>query len=404
MLRRAEQQPSSAQPSPLPGSPTAGLIADSSSPPASTAPLLSSQLPSSHPPRLPRCSLRLVFVVCTIVQVSVACVCVWYIGYASQLSTVSTLSGQLRNQTVAHMIDQISSELSGPILAVNEVDLNTQQRMLSIGWGSTGDPYAALDWSTDVSYYTALANIIRHYPGVTATAMQTSTSVLLTAGLLFNDTDANASPPQLGFLNQDVQSGWRWLYWKSSYLQTLSRMSLLNDIDLLATTANWFDILPTDDLANGRAHPLYSFGYVDPTINNWWVVGMQTADRAIADNNTNVINVGWSIPVYGVNHNTASVTETLSICKPHINTQPNVTWMWEMAYAANATGCPRAPFLLHQAAAQQSRIDSGQPAFPVVDWVRNVTHPRPIDIRSQYCPMSSSHVRLSGVLLCDGRR
>ena len=101
--------------------------------------------------------------------------CVWYIGYASQLSTVSTLSGQLRNQTIAHMVDQVASELSGPILAVNEVDLNTQQRMLATGWGAGGDPYAALDWSEDVSYYTALANIIRHYPGVTATAMQTST-------------------------------------------------------------------------------------------------------------------------------------------------------------------------------------------------------------------------------------
>ena len=240
------------------------------SPSSSSSPLLSSQLPQppSRPPRLPRCSLRLVFVVCTIVQVSVACVCVWGIGYASQLSTVNTLSEQLRNSTLAHMLDQVSSQLSGPILAVIEVDLNTQQRMLGTGWGGSGAPYTALHWSNDVAYYTALANIIRHYPGVTATAMQTSTSVLLTAVLLFNDTDANASPPQLGFINQDVQSGWQWKYWPLAYHQTLSRMSLLNDIDILATTANWFDILPASDLANGRAHPIVSLGYVDNRINN----------------------------------------------------------------------------------------------------------------------------------------
>lgn len=108
--------------------------------------------------------------------------------------------------------------------------------------------------------------------------------------------------------------------------------------------------------------------------NNWYVKGLQTATSAIENNSTNVINVGWSIPVYAVNHNTASVTETLSICKPHINLSPNVTWMWEVAYAANATDSPRAPFLFQQAAAQQQRIDSGLPAFPVLDWVRRHAH------------------------------
>ena len=378
----------------------ADKLQSSMAPASNTAPLLSNQLPPSRSQRLPRCSLRLVFVFCTILQVSVACVCVWYIGYASQLSTVSTLSGQLRNQTIAHMIDQVSSQLSGPILAVNEVDLNTQQRMLATGWGTGGNPQAALDWSTDVSYYTALANIIRHYPGVTATAMQTSTSVLLTAALVFNNTDANASPPQLAFINQDEQSDWQWKFWESSYNQTLSRMELLNDIDILATTANWFDILPPGDLANGRAHPLGSFGYVDPNVNNcerhrphtpravhhrppsltseymcavWLVVRVggvcDDAMTAIEHNNTGVINVGWSIPEYVVNHNTASVTETLSICKPHLNMSPNVTWMWEIAYAANATASPRAPFLFEQAAAQQERIDNGSLPFPVLDWV-----------------------------------
>lgn len=268
------------------------------------------------------------------------------------------------------MIDQVASQLSGPILAVNEVDLNTQQRMLSTGWGTTGDPYDALDWSQDVSYYTALANIIRHYPGVTATAMQTSATVLMTAALAFNDKDANATPPQIAFINQDWKTNYSWNAWYSSYNQTVSRMELLNDIDILATTANWFDILPAGDLDNGRAHPLAKLGYVDPSWNNWYVIANRTAINAVKTNNTGVINVGWSIPIYAVNHNTASVTETLSICKPHINMSPNVTWMWAMAHAANATGCPRAPYLLGQAAAQQARVDNGLPLFPVVDWVR----------------------------------
>ena len=192
--------------------------------------------------------------------------------------------------------------------------------------------------------------------------------------MLFNNTDANATPPQLGFINQDVQSGWEWVFWQSHYNQTLTRTSLLNSFDILATTANWFDILPAGDLDYGRSHPLLSLGYVDPTWNNWWVLCMRTAQNAIRNNETSVINVGWSIPIYAVNHNTASVTETLSICKPHINTAPNVTWMFEVAHAANVSGSPRAGFLYNQAASQQQRIDSGLPLRPVVEWVRANTH------------------------------
>ena len=237
-------------------------------------PMLSSCTPStlsrrSPYPDLPRCSLRLAFIACTVLQVSVACVLVWYLGYESAQTTVGTLSSQLRNQTMSHMIDQVSSELSSPILAVNEVDLLTQQQLLRAL--DDGDPTAVLDWSTDTAFYTTLINIVRHYPGVTATAMQTSTSVLMTAFLAFNDTNVDGSPPWLAYLNQDSASGWGWQYWNISafYDQRLSRTQLYTDINILATTANWFEELPAGVLAFGRQFPLLDIGYVAPEVNNW---------------------------------------------------------------------------------------------------------------------------------------
>ena len=322
--------------------------------------------------RLPRCSLRLVFVSCTVLQVAVACVCVWLLGYEAQLSTVSTLSGQLRNQTMSHMIDQASTLLAQPILAVNEVELNTQQRWLVLQGVA---PLQTLDWSADTSYYTTLANIIRHYPGVTATAMQTNQAVLMTAALGFNNSDPDYNPPFLFFINQDLRSNWSWQGWLSSYDQTETRLELYNNVNILTATASFFEQLPAADLSSRIDHPLVDFGYVPPEANNWWATCFGLAQQIIASNDTaSAITVAWSIPLDCVNHDTASTTECMSICKPHINSAPNVTWMAAVAEAASDAGDPRAAFLFEQVQQQQERIDSGLPPLPVVDWVSDVTY------------------------------
>ena len=391
--------PPTSTPSPQPyhlSSPGAGLA----------QPMLSSSPSSPYSarspyPDLPRCSLRLAFLVCTVLQVSVACVLVWYLGYESQLTTVGTLSSQLRNQTLSHMIDQVSSQLSNPILAVNEVDLITQQRLLRAQTDS--DPTSAIDWSTDAAFYTTLANIIHHYSGVTASALQTSSAVLIAAFLGFNNTDPDGSPPFLAFLNQDAASGWGYSFWISSYQQTQYRVELYNDVNILAETANWFDELPAGDLQRGRAHPIIDVGYVPPSSNNCTRTQRHAHSRApahsyraltccslcvcgvgyttclalglqsIASNSSTSVDVGWSIPRGTVNHSTASTTETLSICKPHINRSPNATWMMAVALAANSSNDPRAPFLIQQAQQQFNLTAQGLPPQPIIEWISDVT-------------------------------
>ena len=368
LTNRGSTQPTSATSSPPP-------LAYSASPHRLSEPMLSDSAspftPRSPYPDLPRCSLRLAFLVCTVLQVSIACVLVWYLGYQSQLSTVSSLSSQLRNQTLSHVLDQMSAQLANPILAVNEIELITQQRLLLCQTNS--DPVSAIDWSTDSAFYTTLANIIHHYPGVTATALQTTAAVLMTAFLGFNNSNPDGSPPFLAFLNQDAQSGWGWAFWISSYHQTLYRLQLYNDINILATTANWFDELPTGDLARGRADPILDIGYVDPNANNWYSTCLALGQQSILSNDSTSVNVGWSIPLGTVNHSTASTTETLSICKPHINRAPNPTWMMDVAVAANATKDPRAPFLFQQAQLQLDLVAQGLPPQPIVEWVSDVT-------------------------------
>ena len=63
-----------------------------------------------------RCSLRFIFVLTAILQVAIATVVMWLIGYESQLSLVSNLSASLRQQTLNHAIDQASQLLSYPFL------------------------------------------------------------------------------------------------------------------------------------------------------------------------------------------------------------------------------------------------------------------------------------------------
>ena len=314
---------------------------------------------------LPRCTLRLIFVVCSIVQVAVACVVLWVIGYSSQLSIVSSLSGQLRQQTLSHAVDQVSELLSVPVLASAALDHSLRLRSV---YTATVNAATEFDFSQDPELYTILGNLIREYPGVTAVGVMNEAGAELVAII---DTDID--PPPLAFVQQDARNAWNsTAFFLSDFNQTLTTEQLYSG----EYTGDFFFLLSQQQLDAGRAQPLSSSHYVAPNATQFYnVCHVNAQQQILANDNATIANLAsvWILQQNVSHTGDLSVSVSLQICRAGVNWTPNATQLLESAAAAEAAGSPQAGFLYRQA--ELVAASSAQNlTTPIVEFVSVVTY------------------------------
>lgn len=132
-------------------------------------------------------SLRWIMVVVSIIEVVVACVVVWYIGYQSTQSTVNGLSRQLRRTTLDYATAEISTVLSRPILAAY-----TLQGLLV----ARGYDFTTLDTVENTTLIQDISSILRGFRGLSQVGILTKSNVAVAVAEAV--LGANATANQTG--------------------------------------------------------------------------------------------------------------------------------------------------------------------------------------------------------------
>ena len=316
---------------------------------------------------LPRCTLRLIFLVSTIAQVAIACVVLWAIGYASQLSIVSSLSGQLRQQTLSHAVDQVTELLSVPILALNSLDSSMQLRSSYASQSVINE----FNYADDPLFYGILGNLLRQYPGVTGCAVMTSAGAELLALLYGED-----GPPQVIFGQQDSGSNWSTsAFVLPDFTQTLTRSELYSGF----FTGSFFSSISQQQLAAGRSSRVFPLSpYTPPNQTAWYNQTAHAARMEItANGNETIVNlpVVWLLVSQNASDsgNALDVSVSLQVATAGINWTPNVTQLLQTAAAAEAAGSPQAATLYMRAQMVQMYAEQNI-TYPVIDYVTVVTY------------------------------
>lgn len=182
-------------------------------------------------------SLRWIMVIVSVIEVAVACVVVWYIGYHSTQNTVSGLSQQLRSTTLTYAEMQVYSVLNRPILAALAIESSVSE-------------VANIDDINDVtnsSLIQACTSILRSYSGLTKVAVVTSTG--LVAGVAQQNFGAGNNTTTLLFYyaSDSVNTNNSLYVWTNNITQPNSTYEQEAQASLYSATTNtttYIDALP----------------------------------------------------------------------------------------------------------------------------------------------------------------